>query len=833
MRLITLPAGRRGKWAVVVFWLLLVGAVSPFAAKLTSVQKNDASSYLPGKAESTRALELQRQLPSGRTLPVIIVYARDAGITPADAGQAAADRSKIDAARLVAEPLPPVVPAQDGRALLLAVPLPGGGDAIALGKQVEDIRATVGAGGDGLVVKVTGPGGFLVDSVKAFEGIDTTLLFATVGVVALLLLLTYRSPVLWLIPLIGVGMADQLAQGAVYGLARHAGLVVSGQSAGILTVLVFGAGTDYALLLIARYREELRRHEDKHEAMAFALRRAAPALLASAATVIIGLLCLLVAALNSDRGLGPVGAIGVACSLAAMLTLLPALLVIFGRRLFWPFIPRFGTHVAEGAGVWARVGQLIARRPRVTWVATSLVLGVLALGLFDLKLGLSQTEAFQQPNDSVQGQQLLERSFPAGTGAPATVIAQASAIDDVRAAAAATPGVVSVSPPLVAGNLAQVDATLEGAPDSKAAYGAIDRLRAAVHAVPGADAVVGGSTATNLDVSRAATRDRQVIIPLVLLVVLVILGVLLRAVVAPLVLIATVILSYLAALGASAVIFDAVFGFAGSDTSFPLFAFIFLVALGIDYNIFLMSRVREEAAVVGTRRGMLRGLAVTGGVITSAGIVLAGTFSVLGVLPLVALAEVGFVVAFGVLLDTLVVRSVLVPASPWTSGRGSGGRARWRGRRTVTSTPSWRCGTWSRPGAPPPDLWTTRRADRRRCLASYPGNRRRSRWGRRGRSPGTAWSGCSASALPVRCGGRTSWPAVTWWRSSGSARVRPGRATCPRRSGWAGRRRCWPPSGIRTCCRYAASSLSTTASCWSSTTPPAAVWIGCSGRAAG
>jgi len=662
MRLITLPAGRRGKWAVVVFWLLLVGAVSPFAAKLTSVQKNDASSYLPGKAESTRALELQRQLPSGRTLPVIIVYARDAGITPADAGQAAADRSKIDAARLVAEPLPPVVPAQDGRALLLAVPLPGGGDAIALGKQVEDIRATVGAGGDGLVVKVTGPGGFLVDSVKAFEGIDTTLLFATVGVVALLLLLTYRSPVLWLIPLIGVGMADQLAQGAVYGLARHAGLVVSGQSAGILTVLVFGAGTDYALLLIARYREELRRHEDRHEAMAFALRRAAPALLASAATVIIGLLCLLVAALNSDRGLGPVGAIGVACSLAAMLTLLPALLVIFGRRLFWPFIPRFGTHVAEGAGVWARVGQLIARRPRVTWVATSLVLGVLALGLFDLKLGLSQTEAFQQPNDSVQGQQLLERSFPAGTGAPATVIAQASAIDDVRAAAAATPGVVSVSPPLVAGNLAQVDATLEGAPDSKAAYRAIDRLRAAVHAVPGADAVVGGSTATNLDVSRAATRDRQVIIPLVLLVVLVILGLLLRAVVAPLVLIATVILSYLAALGASAVIFDVVFGFAGSDTSFPLFAFIFLVALGIDYNIFLMSRVREEAAVVGTRRGMLRGLAVTGGVITSAGIVLAGTFSVLGVLPLVALAEVGFVVAFGVLLDTLVVRSVLVPA---------------------------------------------------------------------------------------------------------------------------------------------------------------------------
>jgi putative drug exporter of the RND superfamily len=655
--LLTLPAGRVAKWVVLAAWVAVAGLVAPFAGQLQSVQENEAASFLPSSAESTKALELQRQLPGGDRLPVVVVYRRDSGITPADRQLAAGHQREL--AR--GQEGPPPVPSEDGKALLLVLSLPAAG-ADAVIDEVEGIRETVGRGEGDLQIRVTGPGGFLADAVSVFEDIDTTLLLVTVVVVAVLLLCTYRSPLLWLIPLLTVGLANQLATASVYGLVKGSGLTVDGQSAGILTVLVFGAGTDYALLLIARYREELRRHPDKHEAMAVALVNAGPAILASAATVIISLLCLLAADLANYRSLGPVGAVGIACALVAMLTLLPAVLVIFGRRLFWPFVPSFGSTVREDAGVWARVGRWVGRRPRPVWLGTTAILAVLALGLLTLDTNLRQEDQFPGEPDAVAGQRLIEASYPSGTGQQTTVIAAAGQAEQVLAAAAGTEGVAAVVPAARSADLVQLQATLDAAPDSEEERATIDRLRDRVHAVEGAGAVVGGQSAQSLDLARASARDRNVVIPLVLLVVLVILGVLLRAVVAPLVLIATVIVSFAAALGASAFAFDRILGFEGADPSLALLAFIFLVALGIDYNIFLMSRVREESERLGTREGTLRGLAVTGGVITSAGIVLAATFSVLAVLPFVPLIELGIVVAFGVLLDTLVVRSILVPA---------------------------------------------------------------------------------------------------------------------------------------------------------------------------
>jgi putative drug exporter of the RND superfamily len=463
-------------------------------------------------------------------------------------------------------------------------------------------------------------------------------------------------------------------------------LTLNGQSQGILTVLVFGAGTDYALLIISRFREELRRHEGKYAAMGAALRGAGPAILASGVTVILGLLCLLVSDLSSNKSLGPVAALGIAATMASMLTLLPTLLALAGRKAFWPFVPQYEPASTETAGIWGRVARFVGRHGRPTAAVVSLVLIALAFGISQLRVsGLAQSESFTTTQESVTGQQVLERHFAAGVGSPAVVVARSSAGPQVLAAVRGTPGVASAAfltatpaatgapdpaaAPRVEGGLVEIDAVLATAPDSAAARATIERLRTAAHAVPGADAKVGGFTAINLDVSDASTRDRTVIIPIVLLVIFVVLAVLLRALVAPLLLIVTVVLSFAATLGVCALVFNHVFGFAGADTSFPLFAFVFLVALGIDYNIFLMTRVREETLHLGTRPGVLTGLAVTGGVITSAGVVLAATFSVLGVLPLVFLAEVGFAVAFGVLLDTIVVRSLLVPALVYDLGR--------------------------------------------------------------------------------------------------------------------------------------------------------------------
>jgi RND superfamily putative drug exporter len=516
-------------------------------------------------------------------------------------------------------------------------------------------------------VHITGPGGTSADFAEAFEGIDSTLLLSAMAVVIVMLLLTYRSPTLLVVPLIAVIVALFTAQALIYLLAEHAGLTVNGQSAGILTVLVFGAGTDYALLLVARYREELRRHDDRHEAMALALHRAGPAVIASGATVVLSMLVLLAAEMNSTSGLGPVAAIGVAVGLFAMLTLFPALLVVFGRWIFWPVIPHVGAENPHERGVWARMGRRIAHRPRMVWAVTAIALTVCSLGLIQLRAeGLSNADAFTDKQDSITGQQVSARYFPAGSGDPLVVVSNQAQAEQVGRAVAGTQGVVPESLGLPPGAKPSYDgkvlfeATMSDPSDSEAAKQTVERVRDAVHAVPDADAQVGGGTAALLDMDRATTHDNVLIIPLVLVVVLLILCALLRALIAPLLLIGTVILSFTAALGISALAFRHLFDYAGESTDFPLFVFVFLVALGIDYNIFLTTRIREEAARQGTRPGVVTGLAATGAVITSAGLVLAGTFAALGTLPMVAFAEIGFAVALGVLLDTFIVRSVLV-----------------------------------------------------------------------------------------------------------------------------------------------------------------------------
>lgn len=654
------------KFAVIVFWLVVVALLGPLAGKLTGAQDNEAQSWLPSNAESTEVLEVAGGFVSSNTIPAVIVYERPDGLTPDDLEAVAADAQEFGALDTLDGDVIGPIPSQDGEAVQIIVPLDLGPDGWNLAADaVDDLRATAEDGPDGLDVYVTGPAGSAADSSKAFEGIDGTLLYAAVAVVIVILLITYRSPILWLLPVLSAGVALTVSQALIYLLAENYDLTVNAQSAGILTVLVFGAGTDYALLLVARYREELRKHGDRHEAMALALHRASPAIIASGATVAIGMLCLLFATMNSTAGLGPVAAVGVGVAVLVMLTLLPALLVTCGRWIFWPRTPKLGDDEPSEHGFWARVGGRIERRPRATWIATSGILAVACLGVVALNpTGLTTEESFRGEQPSIVGEKVLSAHFPGGAGSPVVVIAnadQASAVADVFADVEGIDP-ASITEPAVKDGLAYLEGTLTSAPDSDEAYDTVDRVRDAVHAVPDADALVGGATAVNLDVQRASAADNWLIIPIILLVVFLILVVLLRSILAPLVLMGTVVLSFGAAIGVSALVFKYVFGYAGADTSFPLFVFVFLVALGIDYNIFLMTRVREEAIRVGHHRGSLVGLAATGGVITSAGLVLAGTFAVLGTLPLVAFAEIGFAVAFGVLLDTLVVRSVLVTA---------------------------------------------------------------------------------------------------------------------------------------------------------------------------
>jgi putative drug exporter of the RND superfamily len=694
--------GRVTKWVVLVVWLLVAAGAAMFASKLADVQNNEASSWLPESAESTRAFEKLAPFQDPNAIPTLVVYQRDAGLTEADLAAIeghAAEFASLDGVAEARKGRPPSVvspavaeqmgfPAvsQDGTVAQTSVTFDlgseGWNEMPAVADELRDIADL-----DGVDVYVAGAGGQAADSAEAFGGIDTTLLAGTLGVVVLILLFTYRSPILWVLPIFSAVVALFVSQALIYFLARYADLTVNGQSYAILTILVIGAGTDYALLLVARYREELRRHENRHEAMAFALHRAAPALFASAATVALGMLCLLFAEMNSTAGLGPVAAIGITVTFVVMVTLLPALLVITGRWIFWPRRPGFRSPEPTQTGIWARVGRSIAPRPRQVWVVTSVLLAIGCLGLLRLDTnGLSTEDSYTQEFQSVIGQQVLGDAGLVDQSNTVMVVTEAGSEEAIADALTGLDGVEPPKPAVTSGDVAFVEAAIDSDPASPEAFATVERVRDAVHGVEGAEALVGGNSAFFLDTKDAANRDNLVIIPIILVLVFLILMALLRSVLAPLILIGTVVLSFGAALGISAVLFEYVFGFAGSDPGFPLFAFVFLVALGIDYNIFLMTRVREETMHSGTRKGALVALTSTGGVITSAGLVLAATFLVLGTIPVVFLAQLGVAVALGVILDTMIVRSVLVTAI----NMDLGGRIWWPSRldtedRTLTA----------------------------------------------------------------------------------------------------------------------------------------------------
>ncbi|GAA3749986.1 MMPL family transporter [Plantactinospora mayteni] len=695
-----LVTGRRTSWVVLGFWLVAAVVAAGFASRLGAVQ-DDEGSPLPAGAESARVLRVQTSAASDAPLPAVVVYTRPTGLTETDRGKLAADaRAFAQRTDLGGTVLGPTL-ADDGTAAQLVVPLDLGPDPFdRVADAVGAIRQTARQDAAGMTVYVAGPAGSLADQSAAVSGLDGRLLLATVAVVVLILLVTYRSPVLWLLPVACAGLALIAAQAVVYLLARYAQLTVTADSGAILTILVFGTATDYGLLLVARYREELRHHRDPHDAMGLALRRSTPAVLASAGTAAAAMSCLLLAELSWTRGLGPVLAVGVLTALVVMLTAFPALLVRCGRWVFWPARPRYGgADIGAGAstssgaaaaarsgteaddsavagagaiGWWNRIGRLIARRPRATWLATSLAFGALALGITQLDAtGLTSSESFRGSHDSVRGEQVLARHFAAGVGSPIAVLSRPDQAERVRATLAAVPGVEpgSLTSTELRSGQAYLEATLTDPADSRAAYDTVDRVRTALRAVPEAEALVGGETAVRLDVQRTARSDRNLLVPIVVAVVFAILVLLLRSLVAPLLLVGTVVLSFGAALGASVLVFRHIFGFTGEDSSLPLYLFVFLVALGVDYNIFLMTRVREETVRHGTRRATLIGLAATGGVITSAGLVLAGTFAALTTLPLTMIVQLGFAVAFGILLDTAVVRSVLVPALSLDVGR--------------------------------------------------------------------------------------------------------------------------------------------------------------------
>ena len=637
-----LPGGRRSKFAVVGVWLIVLFAVGPLAGKFEDAQENDPGDYLPGSAESVEAIGVLEGFPSGDLVNAITVFYREDGLEPADEAYIADKRDQFNESGLegVGETPKPVI-SEDGSTALLITPITVEDGSNEAGDVLIDatdaFKSDIEDAPPGLEAKVTGPAGFAADAIDVFDQINGTLLYATALLVLVLLIIIYRSPIFWMIPLFSVILAEVTARGLGF-LFAEAGLTVTGQSGGILPVLVFGAGTDYALLLVSRYREELRRHEDKHDAVRIAMRKAGPAIVASAATVMAALLTLSLAEVTGTSGLGPIGAGGVGLAMIAMLTVLPALLAITGRRAFWPFIPRYGSEgIDETHGTWSRIARWVGRGPRRVWIGTIGVLLVLCLGLTQVDTGLTSGNGFRDDVESVQGQQLIERGFPAGGSSPTNIVVLDEAkLDAVKQAVAAAPGVAQINPGVERGpDAVKIEATLEEDPLSTAGFDLIPGIREAARSAAGDEVLVGGATAEEYDLRQSSSRDNKVVVPIALLVVFAILALLLRALIAPVVLIGTVILSFAAALGISAFFFENVFDFPGVDPSLPLFAFIFLVALGIDYNIFLMARVREETLRYGTREGTMRGLAVTGTVITSAGIVLAGTFAALAVLPLV------------------------------------------------------------------------------------------------------------------------------------------------------------------------------------------------------
>ena len=689
---------RKGLWIAIVTiiaWLAIGGFSGQAFSKISNVQENDNSAFLPDTAESTAASKVIVKFSdqSADLLPTLLVFVGDVSpnsekfLSINQFAQTLGDKVLPESGKPLSTyfaqgaPLQ-AIPSTDGKAALINVQLDANvaaeniGDEPALPLIIDFIREEMKASVAGVDSHVTGPGGIFADLFDAFGSIDTTLLRTTLIVVAIILILVYRSPILWIIPLFTAGSALGFATMIVYYLAKADIVDLNGQTQGILDVLVLGAATDYALLLISRYREELHHHKSRLESMRIALRGVVEPIVASGSTVIAGLMVLLLSDLSSNRGLGPVGSIGIASAMLAALTLLPALLVVVGRWVFWPRIPKFDDVDEKLSGFWSKVGNLVDRRPKPIWITTAAVLIVLAGFSTTLKSdGLSQTEAFTSRTDSVIGLEKLGEHFPSGEGTPVEIVvdqgdlvAATNALKGIDEVASVVP--VTIPDPVTRQPTSEVRvvdgkvllyATLNVAADSKEAKALVPEIRETVKAV-NSNILVGGQSAVGYDIDESSKRDNRVIIPTVLFLIAVILGLLLRSVLAAGLLLATVVLSFLATLGVCALVFEHVFGFAGTDASFPLFAFVFLVALGIDYNIFLMTRVREEAQKIGTRAGVIKGLTVTGGVITSAGVVLAATFGVLGILPLVFLAELGFAVAFGVLLDTIVVRSLLVPA---------------------------------------------------------------------------------------------------------------------------------------------------------------------------
>ncbi|WP_083410898.1 efflux RND transporter permease subunit [Arthrobacter sp. UCD-GKA] len=660
---------------LVAIWLGVAGVGGPTFGKLGDVQTNDQAAFLPATAEATRALEWQAKFRTSDAIPAVVVIAGESAIDQDRIKEVAA--SLTDLGGLDGEIVGPFA-SEDGLAAQLLVPLDGNAEVDA---AVDDLRAELAERiPEGTRAYVTGPAGFSADLVEAFGGIDGVLLGVALGAVFLILLLVYRSVLLPVTVLFTAVAALCAAILAVYFMAKEGWISLDGQSQGILSILVIGAATDYSLLLVARHKEALSKGQDRWEAVVTAWKRSVEPILASGGTVTVGLLCLLFSDLNSNKALGPIGASGIVFSIIAALTFLPAALALLGRKAYWPFMPKPEVRLdAEElpAGLWGRVAGFVGRHPRPIWVLTALVLAAGALGMTQLKAsGVPQSELVLGQTDSRDGQLVLGEHFPGGTGSPLFAIVDESRaadllprIEDAGGVASAYLQAADGGPALVqAGREPQVvegrsliSITLDDAADSDAAKATLLDLREMLHGQD-PESLVGGTTATLSDTATTAQADLVKIIPLILGAILLILMLLLRSILAPVLLVATTLLSYGTAMGVSAWVFNGIFNFVGADPSVPLFGFVFLVALGVDYNIFLMTRVREESLEHGTRAGVLRGLAVTGGVITSAGVVLAATFAALGIIPIMFLLQLGFIVAFGVLLDTLVVRSLLVPA---------------------------------------------------------------------------------------------------------------------------------------------------------------------------
>ncbi|MFJ7891686.1 MMPL family transporter [Streptomyces anthocyanicus] len=669
-------------WLVLGLWIAVLAIASPFAAKLGDVQHDRAVDYLPASADSTQVAKIQERLPGGEATEMVLVYHRDAGLTAADRATAAEQVAEIAGAHELTG-RPAGIPSKDGTTLMYPVAsTEPGTDEKARDALVNDVR-DIARGGDGLGVEVGGSGALATDASEVYNSLDGPLLYTTAAVVALLLILIYRSPFLWLVPLAVAGLADYLSMGVAYGLNQTFGTAVSGQSSGIMTILVFGVGTDYALLLVSRYREELRRIERPYDAMLAALRGCGPAVLASSGTVAAGLLCLLAADLNSSRGMGPLGTVGVLCALAAMLTLLPALLVLLGRRVFWPLVPRHGSTPKARRSLFAAMGGSAERRPRTVLVGGAVLLGALALGTFALPGNLKQEDSFTTRPDAIAAMETLAGAYPESGTQPISVISPTGRAEAALTEIRATKGVESAEAGRSGGGWTELTVLASAPPQSAAESATIETLRDKLDG-----SYVGGPSAEQIDLEDTNARDTAIVVPLVLLSVLLILTVLLRSLVAPLILVAAVVAVWGAALGIGGLVFDPLFGFEGTDPGLGLLSFVFLVALGVDYGIFLMHRMREESLNgAEPTAAALSALRTTGGVIASAGLVLAATFAVLTSMPMVQLVELGFVIAVGVLLDTFLVRTYLVTSASVALRR----RVWWPGRLS------------REPGRPAPD----------------------------------------------------------------------------------------------------------------------------------